>query len=123
MFSDTFNHGYCSKLCQRLSLEDVNNCTLVQSYSSVAAQRWMLASAWQGGNLVGLHAASQAPDNTARTGTPWLRLCSQTQPITRESDREFSGLVVSWVVPSSVAAEAAAHRLVSHLQKGPAACH
>ena len=71
---------------------------------------------------MGLRAASQAPDNAAQMGAPWLRLCSQAQPITRESDCEFLGLVVSWTVPSSVAAEPAAHRLVSRLLKGPAAC-
>lgn len=73
-----------------------------------------MAGAWHGISLVGLHAASQTP------GTPWLGLCSQAQPITRESDHELEELVVSWTVPCSIAAEPAAHRLIPYLLKGPA---
>lgn len=123
MLSDTFNHGYCSKLCWQLSSADANGCALVQSYSSVAVQRWMLAGAWHRRSVVGLRAASQAPANAAPMGTPWLRLCSQAQPITRKSDHEVLGLVVSWTMPSSVAVLPTAHRLISHAPKRPAACH
>lgn len=122
MFSDTFDRGYRSKLCQQLSSADANDGTLVQSYSRVAAQRWMLAGAWRRRTLAGLGAASRAPEHAAQMGAPWLRLCSQAQPLTRESDREFWGLVVSWTVPGGVAAEPAAHRLVSPLLQGRAAC-
>lgn len=42
MFSDTFTHRLCSKLCWQLSWKDANNCPLVQFYISDAAQRWVL---------------------------------------------------------------------------------
>lgn len=110
MFSDTFNHGHCSKLCWQLSSADANTCSLVRYDGSVAAQRWMLAGAWRGVSLVGLHAASQAP------GTPGSAVLTGSAHY-RESNRELVELVVSWTVPCSIAA---AHRLVSHSLKAPA---
>lgn len=55
----------------------------------------MLAGTWHARSLVGLCAASQAPDNAPQKGA-----------IIRESDCEVWGLVVSW----TVSAERASHR-------------
>lgn len=56
----------------RSSAQCCTPCALARSCSRAAARRWVLAGAWHRAGLVGLSAASWAPDTPARTR--WLSL-------------------------------------------------
>lgn len=111
MFSDTFNHRHCSTLCWQLSSADANACSVLQEHCSTEVNDgWCLAWDKLGGSPCSI------PDSWHSLARAVLTGSAHYQGIRHE----LVELVVNWTVPCSIAAEPAAHRLISYLLKGPA---